>query len=243
VGATTAAALVNTAYLLGLSALLVSTVGTGDLLPLDQSLQTLPRAWGVFLDLTVLSFVGPLNEEFWKGLLVGLFFFRRGDRARCFLWGVLAGSGFNLLETFQNSLVAVDPRALAEQTIGPGWWFFASVRGGTAAMHGLASGLAALGFYGLLRRKPRYLIGYPAGAGLHATWNFLVYVVWGNGMLSRAWPSSTALAVIGGGALVLLVLVVLGLLWSVTSGLDEERGGIPSRWSGDAALASEETPP
>jgi hypothetical protein len=222
VGATTVAAIINVLTLFGLGALLVTNFGRGGIFPLEDSLTTLPRGWGIFLDVTVLSVAGPLNEEFWKGLLVALFFFRRGNLARCFLWGVLAGTGFNLLETFQNSLGAVSPEALADQTIGSAWWFFACARAGTAAMHGLASGMAAIGFYGLLRRKPKYLLGYPAGVLLHGTWNFLVYAIWGEAMFSRAWRGSTALDVAGGAGLLLVFLGSVAMLWLLTSRLRDE---------------------
>lgn len=222
IGATTVAGIVNTAYLVGVGAWLVSVKGHGDVFPLDEGLRTLPRGWGVFLDLTTLSVVAPLNEELWKGLLVALFFFRKGGAARCFVWGVLAGAGFNLLETFQNSLSAVSPDALAEQTIGNSWWLFATARAGTAAMHGLASGLSALGVYGLLRRRPEFLVGYPAGVLLHGTWNLLVYAVVGDALFSGQGPDTRALDVVGLGGLLVVFAASCAALWLISGWLRDE---------------------
>ncbi|MCC6382104.1 MAG: PrsW family intramembrane metalloprotease [Dehalococcoidia bacterium] len=222
IGATTIAGVINTAYLVGVGAWLVSVKGHGFVFPLDDGLRTLPAGWGVFLDLTTLSVVAPLNEELWKALLVALFFFRRGGAARCFVWGVLAGTGFNLLETFQNSLSAVSPDALAEQTIGNSWWLFATARAGTAAMHGLASGLSALGLYGLLRRRPTFLLGYPAGVLLHGTWNLLVYAVVGDALLSGRGPDSRLLDVVGLGGLLLVFAASCGMLWLLSGRLRDE---------------------
>jgi hypothetical protein len=242
IGATSIAVIVNTGYIAAMGALLVHTVGHGPAFPLDRSLPRLPHGWGIFLDLSSLSVVAPLNEEACKGFLVALFFFRRGGAARCFMWGVLAGTGFNLLETFQNSLSAVSPEALADQTIGTAWWWFASARAGTAAMHGLASGLAGLGFYGLLRRRPRFLVGYPAGVLLHGTWNLLVYAVWGDALFSQAGPDSTALDVAGIAGMLVVFAASLVMLWVLSGQLRDEApapiyrmiGMLPQRGTGRA---------
>lgn len=223
IGATSVAGIVNSLYIRLMAAWLVSAHDIpGDL---DTAVLALPRHWGIFLDVSALSIVAPLNEEFWKGMLVGFFFFRHGNAARCFVWGVLAGTGFNLLETFVNSLGAISPDALADRTIGTEWWWFASARAGTAAMHGLASGLSALGFYGLFRGNPRYLLGYGAGVLLHGTWNLLVYAVWGDTIFSQAGPDSLALDIVGITGMILLFGASLGLLWYLSGALAD---GVPA---------------
>ena len=63
---------------------------------LDTAVLALPHHWGIFLDVSALSIVAPLNEEFWQGMLVGFFFFRYGNAARCFVPGLVAGTGFTL---------------------------------------------------------------------------------------------------------------------------------------------------
>lgn len=208
-GATTVAGILNTLYLIFGAALLISWQGSGSPWDLDRGLRTLPDGWGVGFDISVLSLMAPLNEEFWKGVIVALFFFRAGGAARCFAWGVLAGAGFNLFETFLNSLSAVSPEALADQQIGSRWWFFATARAGTASMHALAAGLAALACYGLLRRRPAFLAGYPAAVVLHGLWNFFVYAVWGDALLSRSWPDTRLLDLVGVTGLILVSVLTL----------------------------------
>ena len=223
IAATTVAAVINTVYLLAVGHLVVQIAGPGGpFSDFGYNLRQLPRGWGIAFDLSVLSVEAPLTEEFWKGIIVAFFFFRRGGLARCFVWGVLAGAGFNLLETFQNSLGTVHPSALADQTIGSQWWFFAIARAGTAAMHSLATGLAAVGFYGLFRGKPRYLLGYPAGVALHGSWNFLVYVIWGDALLSQRGPDRMMLDVLGGIGLVGVFLASALALWVLSGSLRDE---------------------
>lgn len=238
IGATSLGGLVNTAYLLAAGALLIANAGRGDVFNPDN-LRTLPEAWGVAFDLSVLSAVAPLNEEFWKGLIVGLFFFRHGGLARCFCWGVLAGAGFNLLETFVNSLVAVNPHQLADQTIGGQWWLFGVARAGTGAIHALASGLAALGFYGLFRRRWSLLPLFLAGVLLHAAWNALSYLVAGDAVLSSSAPDAQWLDITGIAALVALGLASLGTTWWLSGRLRDQSpaaiyrllGMVPARWA------------
>jgi PrsW family intramembrane metalloprotease len=225
VGATTVASIINTAYLVGMGVLLIHTEGRGDVTNLSDNLPTLPTAWGVFFDISVLSIVAPLNEEFWKGMLVAFFFFRKGNAARCFLWGVLAGAGFNLLETFQNSLSVVSPDVVSARTIGDQWWLFASARGGTAAIHATATGVSALGFYGLLRRKKRFMLGYPAGVTIHGAWNFLNYTLAGDAFFTKSGPDSTLLDVLSVLGLCALFLACVVALWEMPRRL---RDGVPA---------------
>ncbi len=75
--------------------------GVGDLV---DRFKTISTDWGIVYALSVLSVSAPLNEEFMKGFVVALFFYRRGGLVRCFLWGALAGAGFNIAETFDNSI-------------------------------------------------------------------------------------------------------------------------------------------
>jgi hypothetical protein len=223
VGATFVAALINTGYMLGMGAWLVDKAGRGDIFPLSDSLRTLPRGWAVFYDLTTLSVVAPLNEEFWKGLIVALFFFRKGGVARCFLWGVLAGAGFNLLETFDNSLRIVSPSSLAAKEVAGQWWLFAVARGGTAAVHACASGLSALAFYGLLQQRWRLAALYPAAAFVHGSWNFLTYTLQGDRFPTHAAPDSAVLDVFGTAGLLVLAGACLAVLWTLSRQLRDER--------------------
>ena len=215
VGATTAGGIINTLYLVIAGLVLVETVGDGDTDNFARALRSLPTGWGIAFDISVLSVVAPLNEEFWKGMLVAFFFFRKGGAARCFVWGVLAGAGFNILETFQNSIAIVNPAEVSRQQLSEDWWKFAIGRAGTSAVHSAATGLAALGFYGLFRHQPRYLIGYPLGVLIHGTWNFLNFTLVGDALLSQAGPDSQVLDVMSILAMCALFLACLTVLWEV----------------------------
>ena len=225
IGATTVAGIINTLYMLFAGAWLIENHGFGDRWAIDEYLWTVPDSWGIAFDLSVLSVVAPINEEFWKGMLVAFFFFRKGGAARCFVWGVLAGAGFNILETFQNSLAVVNPSQVSEQQMTGEWWLFAVGRAGTGALHSAATGLAALGFFGLFRRQPRYLPGFPAGVLLHGSWNFLNYTLAGDAILSASGPDSRLLDVLSIAGLGALFLASLTLLWVFSSRL---RDGTPA---------------
>lgn len=225
VGATSIASIINTAYLILGAAWLIHAKGSGDAFDLTSNLPSVPTAWGIAFDLSVLSVVAPLNEEFWKGMLVGFFFFRKGGAARCFMWGVLAGAGFNLLETFQNSLSVVSPEVVSDRTIGNQWWLFASARAGTGAVHALATGLSALGFYGLFRTQPRYLIGYPLGVLTHGVWNFLNFTLAGDAFFSQAGPDTRLLDILSVAGLCAEFGVCVVMLWVLPQRL---RDGFPA---------------
>jgi hypothetical protein len=222
IGATTMALIFNSLYIELAGRAIADAHSPLDTGVLELDLALVPRNWGIFFDLSVLSVFVPFNEELWKGLLVAWFFFRKGRLGRVFLWGVLAGAGFNLVETFQNSLGAVSPEALADQAIGSEWWFFAIARVGTALIHALATGLAAVGFWAMFRRRWRLCWGYPAGALLHGTWNLLVYTVWGDAELSRSGPDSRLLDVVGGLGMVAVAAASAFVLWRVTGALRDD---------------------
>lgn len=211
VGATTIAGILNTLYIVAAGFALVELVGEpgGGLL---HELESVPRGWGILFDLSALSFFAPLNEEFFKGFLVALFFYRRGGIARCFLWGVLAGAGFNIAETFLNSLSLLQEQAVADRTIGGQWWAFAVARAGTATVHSAATGFAALGFFGLLRARWRYVPFFFVGAGIHAAWNFLAYVNYGDVFLAGSAPDAPWLDVLSLVAMVALGAACLALV-------------------------------
>ncbi len=225
IGATSVASVINTLYLIFVGAILIQSQGKGDPFDIGSNLPTLPRAWGIFFDISVLSVVAPLNEEFWKGMLVAFFFFRKGGAARCFAWGVLAGSGFNILETFQNSIAVINPEEVSQQQLSEEWWLFAAGRAGTGALHATATGLAALGFYGLFRGQPRYLAGYPLGVLLHGSWNFLNFTLVGDAILSQAGPDSDLLDVLSILGMLALLAACLVLLWELPAKL---RDGFPA---------------
>ncbi len=218
IGATTPAAIINTIYI-GISVAAVLAIwGPGGEVTrenLQYQFQSVPRGVGIALDLSVFSLVAPINEEFWKGMLVAFFFFRRGGLGRCFLWGVIAGAGFNVLETFNNSLSVLSPGLIRESTFTSQWWFFASVRVGTGVIHSAATGLSAVGFYGIFRRRKRFAACLPLGMSIHGTWNGLNFLIDGDAMISGAGPDETWLDWVGVAGLALLFCVCVALLWEL----------------------------
>lgn len=216
VGATTVAAIINTLYLVFGAALLIHLKGAGDAFSVSDNLPTVPRAWGIAFDISVLSVVAPLNEEFWKGMLVAFFFFRKGRAARCFLWGALAGAGFNILETFQNSLVIISPSEVSAQQIGHDWWLFAVARAGTGAVHSAATGFSALGIYGVLRGRGKLAACYLVGVLIHGSWNFLNFTLAGDAILSQAGPDNAVLDALSILGMVALFVGCIALLWEMS---------------------------
>jgi hypothetical protein len=226
IGATTVAGTLNTLYLLGIAEWLVRVHGLdgpflGGFSAIDR-VAFLPRGPAVWVDLSPIAVVAPLSEELWKGLIVAVFAYRRGNAARAFLWGCLAGAGFNILETFVNSLGSVQPVVLEDPDLRSEWWLFATARAGTGAMHSAATGLAALGIYGLLKGKPQYLLGYPVGVLMHSAWNSGVYLVVGDQFQARSGPDAGWLDAAGIGLMALVAALALALLWLVSGRLRDE---------------------
>ncbi len=225
IGATTVGGIINTLYLIFGAAFLIHWQGSGDAFEISDNLPTLPRAWGIAFDISVLSVVAPLNEEFWKGMLVSFFFFRKGRAARCFLWGVLAGAGFNILETFQNSLSVINPAEISRQQLGHDWWLFATARAGTGAIHSAATGFSALGVYGVLRGRPKFALLYFVGVLIHGAWNFLNFTLAGDAILSQAGPDSDLLDVLSILGMIALFIGSIALLWEMPRRI---RDGLPA---------------
>lgn len=227
IGAVTIAGLLNTGYLLGGGWLVLQMNDIDVGFDIQRGLPALPRNTAILFDLSVLSLVAPLNEEFLKGAIVALFFWRRGSVARCFAWGVLAGAGFNLVETFFNSLELVDSSVIGREGQAGQWWMFGVARAGAGAMHALAAGFAAVAFYGLLRKQWRFMVGYPIAVLLHANWNAAVYLMAGDSILSGAGPSSDALVLLGLGFLLALSTGSVALLWTISGRFrDQDRASI-----------------
>jgi hypothetical protein len=104
---------------------------------------------------------------------------------------------------------------VADRTLSNQWWLFAVARAGTGAVHSLATGLGALGFYGLFRREPRYMVGYPLAVLTHATWNFLSYTLAGDAFFTKSGPDSRFLDVLSVIGLVAVFGMCVVLLWTL----------------------------
>ena len=242
IGAVLLAGIINTAYLQIGGWLVLQWQDIDPGLDIQASLQELPRTAGILFDLSALSLVAPLAEEFLKGLIVALFFWRDGSAARCFVWGVLAGTGFNLVETFANSLALSDAQVIAAEGGAEQWWVFGVARAGAAAMHALAAGFAALAFFGLLNRRWPLVTGYLLAVLLHANWNAAVYLMAGDTILSRSGPGSLALALVGLAVLVTLATASVALLWTMSGSIRDEAPAVIYRVLG-MLPAGRATPP
>jgi hypothetical protein len=131
-----------------------------------------PLITSPFVVLAILLGIGvvvPFIEETGKALAVPLVALtgRKLTRMDGFLLGVAAGAGFAIFEGVLNGALALGAPAA--------WGALMFVRGGTAAIHCLASGLAGLAWQALLtgREWARGLLLAMLAIALHGTWNFL----------------------------------------------------------------------
>ena len=100
------------------------------------------------------------------GLAAGACRRRDGLPARqAFLLGVVSGAGFALLEGILNGVMALMNPAT--------WGGLMLVRGGTAAVHCVATGFVALGWYAILveKRWARGIAFGLLGVAIHGAWN------------------------------------------------------------------------
>ncbi|HMR64475.1 MAG TPA: PrsW family glutamic-type intramembrane protease [Anaerolineae bacterium] len=148
----------------------------------------------------VFMILGPMLEEVVKLIGIVLLDYRQPTRAQTFLWAVAAGAGFGLMENLFNTTLALDT-----------WAIVMIFRIGATAMHSLATGVVALGWYSFRREgKPLKLAGaYALGAVTHILWNTLALSLAGVGMLVGGLENEIALALGGGTVLLVLALFVL----------------------------------
>lgn len=136
---------------------------------LDTALmETLRDPWMIVLVIQVVV-LAPLIEEFAK--VVSSLFSRPHDRVSAMMAGAAAGVGFAVIENIAYAtawLYDID-----------GWEIVVLMRMLGSAVHPLATGLAALGWWefrnGVDRASGTRLIA--AGAGVHALWNGAVMAV------------------------------------------------------------------
>lgn len=186
-----------------------------DSLRVDPRLTTVLGSPWVLLALIELTAVAPLTEEIGKTL--GSRLSRPRNKQEAFVSGVVAGAGF---ATVENVLYAV-----AGAAFGGPWPAVVLGRAMGAAVHPLATGLVALGWWEWKEtRSPRTLAGrFLAGAGVHALWN---------GALAALWVVETVFAFGGGtaglGPVALTYAAALGViaasaLWMATRAVGSDR--------------------
>jgi hypothetical protein len=155
------------------------------------------------LALVAVAGVTPLVEEIAKSVPVLALHGRTSTGAQGFWAGALSGAGFALFEGLMVSANAGDGAA-----------FVLMLRAGSSLMHILASGVAGWGI-GAFRgsgKAVRLATGYLGAIGLHALWNAVVVTTGYGGIRSTfaaVQPDAFGLALSFGGALILMVLVVL----------------------------------
>ncbi len=168
----------------------------------------LPVATSPLIILAALAGVGlfvPLIEESAKSLAVPIVALtgRRLTRLDGFLLGVASGAGFTLLEGILNgSLALTDPQS---------WWFAMLLRGGTAALHCLATGLTGLAWQSVLvERRGWRAAGLAASAvAVHGIWNLTATFSALLGFAGDGSPSLLALTTVGR----IATAVAMACLW------------------------------
>ncbi|MGI8553038.1 MAG: PrsW family glutamic-type intramembrane protease [Dehalococcoidia bacterium] len=120
----------------------------------------------IFL-LIVVALLGPLIEEFSKGFGVRFLRSNRPSRYQAFVFGLASGAGFAVVEA-----VEYGAGALGEDLHR--WWDTMLLRGGSGALHALASGIVGLGWYQVFNGHRRRGAGlFLTAFGLHGVWNGL----------------------------------------------------------------------
>jgi hypothetical protein len=172
----------------------------------------------------VIAVLVPLIEEVSKSL--GMVWVGSGRqhflRAQAFTWGVMAGAGFSLTEALFNGAAQL-PNAWAGPVL---------LRASTVLIHGLATGLMALGWYEVLSGRFRHFLPYGlASLGLHGAWNAFGVLAAIVGVRAFEGSSIDTLAVTGtiglAGAMLALTysLALVGTLW-LTRMLASEPGSL-----------------
>jgi hypothetical protein len=152
-----------------------------------------------------ISVAVPLVEEAVKGLVVPLVLLAGivPTRRQAFLLGVTAGAGFALVEGALNGVMALMNPAT--------WGGLMLVRGGTAAVHCVATGFVALGWYAILVEKS-WLRGIGLGllgCAIHGAWNLAAGAQTLSTLLAQGGGASApAQGLFTGGA-----VAVMGAVW------------------------------
>ncbi len=159
--------------------------------------------------LAVLGGIGlvvPFIEEISKSLAVPLVALagRKLTKTDGFLLGVASGAGFAILEGMLNGSLALGMTGA--------WGAVMLLRGGTAAIHCLASGLAGWGWQAVLteRKWGRGLALGVLAIALHGTWNFLAGA---QTLLSLRVSAGGGSSSLPGAWFTILIILAMGALW------------------------------
>lgn len=195
------------------------------LLRADPNITAILASPWVVLAFVEYAAVAPMTEEFGKYL--GSRVQRPASRREAFVSGVAAGVGFAIVEDLLYAAAAV--------MWGGPWLAVAVVRVSGSAVHPLATGLVALGWWDGRSNGARPILrGSAAGAGVHALWNgslvalLVVQTTVGSGHVL----SGGGIATIVFGAT--LGVVLAAVLWSTTSSVCAGRDPAAAVRSSDA---------
>lgn len=132
---------------------------------LSNSNSELPKSVQFLFLIVTVAILGPIIEEFSKGFGVRLLRSNRPGRYQAFIFGLASGAGFAVVEAIEYGFGALsqDPQR---------WWDTMLLRGGSGALHALASGIVGLAWYQLfIGRRTRGLSLFLIAVGLHSSWN------------------------------------------------------------------------
>ncbi len=184
---------------------------------LDMQGGTTPQALGPLADmfrspLVVVAALGsvavviPCIEEGVKGLVMPLALAAGAQptQRQAFLLGVVSGAGFALLEAILNGVMALMNPAT--------WGGLMLARGGTAAVHSVATGFVALGWYAILveKRWGRGIALGLLGVAVHGAWNF---AAGGQALIAFFAQGQGALGLSTQGALTGLAIMLMAGVW------------------------------
>ena len=116
----------------------------------------------IIVALGYISILVPMIEELFKPLAVWLFARTIDTPAQGFVFGLLSGGAFSLIESLNAS---------SDGTTG--WAVIVSVRAGTSLLHMTASGLVGWGIASAFRERRylRFFAAYFSVVALHGLWN------------------------------------------------------------------------
>ena len=177
-------------------------MGTTD----NQLLTDLMRIpWVVIGAASVLVLLAPLVEEALKGAGVLLLSYRKPTRAQAFLWGVMGGAGFALVEGLFSGLLGLQS-----------WGLSLTMRAAVTVIHAAGGGLTGLGWQALMvqRRAGRFLLFYLAAVILHGLWNGAAGGITYLG-LRMAGNSMEGHTIFNTGLVTILLVALLGISWLV----------------------------
>lgn len=123
-------------------------------------------------NLVVASVLAPVFEEIAKALGARALMDRFTTRSQAFVLGAAAGAGFGFLEALLYGLGVI------AQDLGD-WWTIMLVRGGSTSGHVLWTGIAAIGWWHIMRgERHRLAIAlFAAAIAGHAAWNTFAVIL------------------------------------------------------------------